>query len=114
MPQLFFLSPASRVTDENIPGKILHINYRTVGQNNEESRRKYWATRSSVHLFACTARRSLVRLLCSRPPLRSLVRSLTHFLACGTVNDYMAIFSVFLAILAHSVVVMRSLWIGNE
>ena len=34
----------------------------------------------------------------SRPPLRSLVRSLAHFthsLACVTVNDWMAIYSVF-------------------
>ena len=41
----------------------------------------------------------------SRPPLRSLVRSLAHFahsLAHGTVNDWMAIFSVFFAIFDHS------------
>ena len=42
--------------------------------------------------------------LCSHPLLRSLVRSLAHFahsLAHGTVNDWMAIYSVF-SILAHS------------
>ena len=41
----------------------------------------------------------------SRPPLRSLVRSLAHFahtLACGTVIYKMAILSVFFPILDHS------------
>ena len=41
----------------------------------------------------------------SRPPLRSLVRSLAHFahsLARGTVNDWMAILSVFFSIFNHS------------
>ena len=41
----------------------------------------------------------------SRPPLRSLVRSLAHFahsLARGTVNDWMAILSVFFSIFDHS------------
>ena len=41
----------------------------------------------------------------SRPPLRSLVRSLAHFahpLARGTSNDLMAILSVFFSILAHT------------
>merc|ERR1712002_811446 len=44
--------------------------------------------------------------LCSCPPLRSLVLSLTHFahsLARGTVNDWMAILSVFFSIFDHSV-----------
>ena len=42
----------------------------------------------------------------SRPPLCSLVRSLAHFahfLARGTVNDCMAILSVFFSIFDHSV-----------
>ena len=41
----------------------------------------------------------------SRPPLRSLVRSLAHFahsLARGTVNNKMAILSVFFSIFDHS------------
>ena len=41
----------------------------------------------------------------SRPPLRSLVRSLAHFthsLARGKVNDWMAILSVFFSIFDHS------------
>ena len=41
----------------------------------------------------------------SRPPLRSLIRSLAHFahsLARGTVNDWMAILSVFFSIFDHS------------
>ena len=44
----------------------------------------------------------------SRPPLRSLIRSLSHFahsLACGTMNDWMAILSVFFSIFNHSVVI---------
>ena len=61
--------------------------------------------------FAC----SLAPLTCSlapdcslhsHPPLRSLVRSLAHFahsLARGTVNDWMAILSVFFSIFDHSV-----------
>ena len=43
--------------------------------------------------------------LCSRPPLRSLVRSLSHFTHClarGTVNDWMAILPVFFSIFDHS------------
>ena len=49
--------------------------------------------------------------LCSRPPLRSLVRSLVnfaHFLARGTVNDWMAILSVSFSIFDHSVPASRS------
>ena len=41
----------------------------------------------------------------SRPPLRSLVRSLAHFahsLARGTVNGWMAILSVFFPVFDHS------------
>ena len=56
--------------------------------------------RSLVH-----SHRSLVRLLRSRPPLRSLIRSLAHFahsLARGTVNYQMAILSVFFSIIDHS------------
>ena len=44
-------------------------------------------------------------LLCSRAPLRSFVCSLAHFahsLARGTVNDWMAILSVFFSIFDHS------------
>ena len=48
----------------------------------------------------------------SRPPPRSLVRSLAHFahsLARGTVNDWMAILSVFFSIFDHSALVNMSL-----
>ena len=51
-------------------------------------------------------------LLRSRPPLRSLVRSLAHFahsLARGKVNNWMAILSVFFSIFTHSVVVVVEL-----
>ena len=48
-----------------------------MGQNSQEYRLKYWATRSSVPSFA-------------------------HSLTRGTVNDWMAIYSVFSSILAHS------------
>ena len=79
-------------------------------ENSQEYRLKYWATRSSVRSFA----RSLAPLTCSlapdcslrsRPPLRSLICSLAHFahfLACGTVNGWMAILSVFFSIFDHS------------
>ena len=43
----------------------------------------------------------------SRPPLRSLIRSLAHFahsLARGKVIDYIAILSVFFSIFDHSVI----------
>ena len=72
-----------------------------MGQTNQEPRWKYWATRSSVLLFARTA--SSLALYCplrARTPLRSLVCKpayfvIAHSLARGTVNDWMAIFSVF-------------------
>ena len=44
---------------------------RSVGQNGQELGRKYWATRSSVRLFARTAH-------------------FAHSLARGTVNDYIS------------------------
>ena len=59
------------------------LNQFTVGQNSHECRLKDWATRSFVYV---------------RTLLRSLVCSLAHFtfsLACGTVNNWMAIFHVF-------------------
>ena len=58
--------------------------------NNQESRQKYWATRSSVR-----SHRSLVRLLRTIHFARSFARSFTHSRVRGTVNDLMAIFSVF-------------------
>ena len=48
--------------------------------NSQENRLEYWATRSSVRSFARTA----------------------HSFACGTVNDWIAFYSVFFSILAHS------------
>ena len=69
-----------------------------MGQNNQEYRLEYWATRSSI---------------CSH---RSLVHSLAHFthsLAHGTVNYKMAIHSVFLSILAHSAVVAVFFFLGG-
>ena len=52
--------------------------------------------------------RSLIQdySLRSHFPLRSLIRSLAHFahfLTCGTVNDWMAILSVYFSIFNHSV-----------
>ena len=68
-------------------------------QKDQKSRFKFWATRSSVrsfvrtiHSFACCA---LLALLARPAALtRSLVRSLAHFLARGTVNDWIANLSV--------------------
>ena len=79
----------------------------TMVDNSQEYRLKYWATRSSVRSLLALLTRSLAPdcSLRSRPPLRSLVRSLAHFahsLARGTVNDWMAILSVFFSIFDHS------------
>ena len=68
------------------------FSYPTVGENNQESRCKYWATRSSVRLFARTTHSFACSLtsLHSLAPLHSLVCSLPHLtcsLACGTVID---------------------------
>ena len=51
--------------------------------NSQEYRLKYWATRSSVRAFARTAH-------------------FAHSLARGTVNDWIAILSVFFSIFDHS------------
>ena len=98
---------------------IVHTNYNhlcddcTVVWINQKSRRKYWATRSSVRSFARTApsfARSLAPLprslalhylLRSRAPQRSLIRSVAHSahsLAREKVNDWMAIHSVFFSL----------------
>ena len=56
----------------------LHL---TVGQNNQESRQKYWATRSSVRLFARTAHLFACSALCCAALTCSLacsLRSLPH------------------------------------
>ena len=55
----------------------------------QESRRKYWDTRSSIHLFACLA-------------LLARSAALTHSLPSGKVNDWIAIFAVFYSVLDHS------------
>ena len=70
----------------------------TMGQNNQKSRCKYWATRSSVRSFAC----STLRL---HAPLCSLICSLAHFAhsrALRKVNKEMAIFLSFFYFLDHS------------
>ena len=76
---------------------------------------------SLVYLLVCSLR-LLVRLLCTtrsahalrlRAPLRSLAFSFIHFaysLARGQVNDWMAIYSVFISTLAHSGMVMTGWW----
>ena len=77
--------------------------------NSQEYRLKYWATRSSIRSFTRTAHSfACFGLLRSRPPLHSLVCSLAHFahsLARGTVNDWLAVLSVFFSIFDHSVMV---------
>ena len=78
-------------------------------QISQESRRKYWVTRSSVRSFARTAHSlacsGLLALLALLAPSAALTRSLAHFahsLARGTVNDWMAILSAFFSIFDHS------------
>ena len=68
---------------------------RTMVDNSQEYRLKYWATRSSVRLFARTA--------------HSFARTahFAHSLARGTVNDWMAILSVFFSFFHHSEVLHR-------
>ena len=80
----------------------------------EKSRIQYWVTRLSVrsfartaHSFACSA--LLASLACSAACTR-LLSCFTNSLACGTVNDWMAILSVFFSILAHSVSVDERFW----
>ena len=68
----------------------------TMRQNYQESRCEYWATRLSVHLFAHTAH----SFACSA--LLATLAHFAHFLDCGTVNDWMAIFSVSFSFLDHS------------
>ena len=73
---------------------VLQKGGRTMVDDSQEYRLKYWATRSSVCSLARTA--------------HSLVCSLAHFahsLARGVVNDWMAILSVFFSIFDHSEVV---------
>ena len=67
----------------------------TVGQNSQGSGRKYWTTRSSVHLFARTARSFactalLASLACSAALIRLIARSLTHSRAREKVIDSMS------------------------
>ena len=73
--------------------------YYTMGQNNQDSRLQYWATRLSAPSFARTTRLlALHSLLRSHALLHSLICSLAHFahsLTCGTVNDWIAIYPVF-------------------
>ena len=71
----------------------------TVGQNNQEYRQKYRASRSSVPSLRTT--RFARALRCAH----SLARSRAHFTpsrAWGKVNDWMAVYSVFFFDLAHS------------
>ena len=82
-------------------------------QFSQESGRKFRAIRLSIHSFTRTAPSfacfALLASHCSIrlcAPLRSLVCLLAHFahsLARRTVNDWMAILSVFFSIFDHSV-----------
>ena len=75
------------------PYRMLNPQF-TMADNSQEYRLEYWATRLSIRSFAHSLAplpRSLALdcSLRSRPPLRSLVRSLAHFahsLARGKVN----------------------------
>ena len=63
--------------------------FEVVGQNNQKYRLKYWATCLSVCSFACS------------------LGHFAHSRARGTVNDWMAIYSVFFSILDHSVITLQ-------
>ena len=73
----------------------MNFHHVTVGQINQEYRLKYWATRSSVRLFARTAHSfACCGLLSSLAPSAALAH-FAHSLAHGKVDDWMAIYSVF-------------------
>ena len=79
----------------------------TVVQNSHESRRKYWATRSSVHSFARTAHSSacstLLAPLCLPAPLRSFVCSLAHRLPSSWESEwFLVVFFLFCSDNPHS------------
>ena len=77
-PLLFPFSP-------HLASQFATTSRSTVVQSNHELRRKYWATRFSVRSFARTAHSfACSGLLASRPPLRSLVRSLARSLTSLT------------------------------
>ena len=64
----------------------------TVGQNNEESRLKYWATRSSLHSFARTTHSiACSTLLALLARSAALTRSLAHSLCSLPVLDHSGI-----------------------
>ena len=83
----------------------------TMVENRKERRCKYWATRSSFRSFARTAHSfACSGLLALLARSAALTRSLAHFahsLARGTVNDCMAILSVFFPVFDHSVMVQK-------
>ena len=73
-----------------------------MGLINQVSRKKYWATHSSVPSFARTAHSfACSGLLASLAPSASLTHllahslSFAHYLARGTLSDWMSILSVF-------------------
>ena len=68
---------------------------RTLGQNDQESRSKYWATRLFVRS-------------CARSALLASLAHFAHSQAHGTVNDSMAIYSV----LDHGVVSRKTIGFG--
>ena len=127
------IQPASFTLPCHRKSENADVSIRTMVQDNQKPKRKYWATCLSVYSFAhiahsftcCALLAALARsaaLTCSRAPLRSLARmlrcahllacsttltcSLAHSLARGTVNDKMAIYSVFFSFLAHSALLL--------
>ena len=86
-----------------------------MGQNNQKPRLKYWATRSSVHSFACKAHSFacstlLVLLARSAALIRFLARSLRS-VPCSWDSEWLDcfLFRVFFSILDHSAFLFYSL-----
>ena len=115
---------------EQINGKtrVGGVDECTVIQNIQKYRLKYWASCSSIHSFARTTHSfACSTLLASLARSAALIHSLArllHSLPSGTVNDWMAIYSVFFSILDHSGIersgcmlggkFQRKWWVGDD
>ena len=94
--------------------QIWSLWWRTVGQNNQKYRLKYWATRSSVHLFACIAHAfPCFTLLAFLARSAALTRSLTS-LAPSFVGQWMIRWLFILCFFLFWPTVRGNKSLGNE
>ena len=104
-PRPILLSPRWRLKSLHLDPHWSRAHVGAMVQNNQESGRKYWSTRSSVWSFARTTH-SFARFAHAIRCAHSFACSLTHCRARGKVNDRM---SQNQAVLNHSGMV--SLWL---